>query len=84
MPASPRLALPRSKPSTCSEDAESDERLADHVTPALGTELDAARKSFLGLAKCVGAQAAPLPPRGLREERVVLTAWRDQSRQLLW
>lgn len=40
-------------------------------------------KSFLGLAKCVQA-AAPLPPGGLREERVVLTAWRDQSRQLQW
>lgn len=60
VPASPRLALPRSEPSTCGEDAESDERLANHVTPTLGTELDAAREEFPGLAKCVRARAAPL------------------------
>lgn len=48
VPASPRLALPRSEPSTCGEDAESDERLANHVTPALGTELDAVREEFPG------------------------------------
>lgn len=51
VPASPRLALRRSEPSTCGEDAESDERLADHVTPVLGTELDAAREEFPGVGQ---------------------------------
>lgn len=84
VPASPRLALPRSAPSTCGEDAESDERLADHVTPALGTELDAAREEFPGADQVRWSRAAPLWPGGLREERVELTARRDQSRQLRW
>lgn len=74
----------RSAPSTCGEDAESDERLADHVTPALGTELDAAREEFPGADQVHRAPVAPLPPGGLREEGVVLTARRDQFKQLRW
>ncbi|MEJ1274763.1 hypothetical protein NN561_005652 [Cricetulus griseus] len=74
----------RSAPSTCGEDAESEERLADHVTPALGTELDTAREEFSGADQGHRAPAAPLPPGRLREEGTVLTAWRDLSRQLRW
>lgn len=65
----PCPALPRTAPSTCGEDAEGDERLADHVTPVLVPSWIRVEKSFLGLPKCFGAPAAPLPPGGLREER---------------
>lgn len=47
----PCPALPRTAPSTCGEDAEGDERLADHVTPVLGTELDPSREEFPGTAQ---------------------------------
>lgn len=75
-------AHPRTAPNTCGEDAEGDERLADHVTRVLGTELDATRKSFLGQTKCFRGTGSSSSAGGLPEERGGTDARRDQSTQL--
>lgn len=71
---------PRTAPSTCGEDAEGDENLADHVTPVLGTELDATREEFSGsdqVLRGTGSSSSDRVGYGRSGD-----ARRDESRQL--
>lgn len=76
----PCPALPRTAPSTCGEDAEGDEHLADHITLVLGTELDATREEFPGsdqVLRGTGSSSSDRVGYGRSGD-----ARRDESRQL--